>query len=275
LIREKLSTIDITKHIEQIDYKGEDEVGQLVKEYNRMVLELAESAKKIAQSQRQSAWREMAKQIAHEIKNPLTPIKLNLQHLVRAKNDNKPGWEDLFDKFADSLIDQIQTLSNIATEFSNFAKMPVGQFDHISLNKVIDDSVNLFSAYPNINVERFFEYEGDIVVYADREQLQRVFVNLLKNAVQAIGRKDEGQITITLKRDKTKVLVVVEDNGVGIAPELVGKLFSPSFTTKSGGMGLGLAISKSVIEVIGGSIWFETKYCEWTKFFVELPISER
>ncbi len=274
LIREKLSTIDITKHIEQINYERKDEVGQLVSEYNRMVLELAESAQKIAQSQRQSAWREMAKQIAHEIKNPLTPIKLNLQHLVRAKSENKPDWEDLFDRFADSLIDQINTLSNIATEFSNFAKMPVGHFDNINLNKVIDDSVTLFSAYPNISVERVFDVEEDVMVYADREQLHRVFVNLLKNAVQAIGRNEDGKITITLTRQKNKVLIVVEDNGAGIAPELQEKLFSPNFTTKSGGMGLGLAISKGVVEVIGGRIWFKTEHCKWTKFFVELPVSK-
>lgn len=273
LIREKLSTIDLTKHIEPINYQGKDEVGKLVAEYNRMVVELAESAKKLANSQRQSAWREMAKQIAHEIKNPLTPIKLNLQHLVRAKNENKPGWEVLFDKFAVSLIDQINTLSNIATEFSNFAKMPVGQFENVSLNSIIDDSVTLFSAYPNISVERVFNFDRDITIYADKEQIHRVFVNLLKNAVQAIGRKENGKILISLNCEAEKAMVVVEDNGTGIAPDLEHKLFSPNFTTKSGGMGLGLAISKGVVELIGGRIWFETEHLKWTKFYIELPIT--
>lgn len=273
LIREKLSKIDITKHNETISYSGKDEVGKLVNEYNRMVVELAESAMKIAQSQRQSAWREMAKQIAHEIKNPLTPIKLNLQYLVKAKKENQPGWEQMFDKFSDSLIDQINALSNIATEFSNFAKMPVGHFDHVSLLQVVDDSANLFSAYPNILVSKNYSLDTDFVVYADKEQLQRVFVNLLKNAVQAIGRNGKGNISISIDLGrKDYVLVVVEDNGKGIAADLQSKLFTPNFTTKSGGMGLGLAISKGIVEVVGGRIWFDTEPGKGTRFFVELPL---
>jgi two-component system, NtrC family, nitrogen regulation sensor histidine kinase NtrY len=276
LIREKLSKIDITKHNETISYAGKDEVGKLVNEYNRMVEELAESAMKIAQSQRQSAWREMAKQIAHEIKNPLTPIKLNLQYLVKAKKENQPEWEQMFDKFSDTLIDQINALSNIATEFSNFAKMPVGQFDHISLLQVVDDSASLFSAYPNIAVIKNYSLDADFKVYADKEQLQRVFVNLLKNAVQAIGRNEVGIISISLSKVKSdSVLVIVEDNGSGIAVDLQSKLFTPNFTTKSGGMGLGLAISKGIIEVVGGKIWFDTVPGKGTRFFVELPLSQQ
>lgn len=273
LIRHRISTIDIGKHNETIDYAGKDEVGKLVNEYNRMVFELAESAQKLAQSQRQSAWREMAKQIAHEIKNPLTPIKLNLQHLVRAKNDNMPGWEELFDKFADSLADQIKSLSNIATEFSNFAKMPVGHFENISLRKVIVDSVNLFSGYPNIVVESNFESEDNFNVFADREQLQRVFVNLLKNAVQAIGKKEGGRVVVQVKMIENHVRIVVEDNGVGISPEQQAKMFSPNFTTKSGGMGLGLAISRGIVETMGGKIWFKTEFGFGTRFYVDLPLS--
>jgi signal transduction histidine kinase len=272
LIREKLSTVDITKHNEAINYEGNDELGKLVSEYNKMVVELAESAMKIVQSQRQSAWREMAKQIAHEIKNPLTPIKLNLQHLVRAKKNNQPGWEELFDRFAVSLIDQINALSNIATEFSNFAKMPVGQFSIIQINTVVEDSINLFSAYPNITIEKDIIKEP-IYVYADKEQLTRVLVNLLKNAVQAIGRKENGQIKVSLNYIENHIRIAVEDNGPGISPEVQHKLFSPNFTTKSGGMGLGLAISKSIVEVIGGKIWFDTEFGIGTKFYVHLPSS--
>lgn len=276
LIREKLSTVDITKHNEMISYEGRDEVGQLVNEYNRMVVELAESARKIAQSQRQSAWREMAKQIAHEIKNPLTPIKLNLQHLVRARKANQPGWEDMFDRFSDSLIDQINALSNIATEFSNFAKMPTGNFQSVSLTKIIDDSITLFSAYPNISIGRNYDPNSNLAVHADREQLHRVFVNLLKNAIQAIGRDKKGEIVVSISIMESKyALVCVVDNGGGIAPEVESKLFSPNFTTKSGGMGLGLAISKGIVEVIGGDIWFETEYGVGTKFCVKLPLTSQ
>jgi signal transduction histidine kinase len=271
LIREKLSTVDLDKHNETISYEGNDELGQLVTEYNRMVAELAESAGKLAHSQRQSAWREMAKQIAHEIKNPLTPIKLNLQYLIRAKKNNASDWDSLFEKFSVTLIDQINVLSNIATEFSNFAKMPVGQFSHIVVNKVVDDAANLFAAYPNIILSKTIP-EQDIYVFADKEQLSRVFVNLVKNAVQAIGRKEDGVITLTVDIKGKVVLITIEDNGVGISPEVTPKLFTPNFTTKSGGMGLGLAISKGIIEVIGGKIWFETDFGFGTKFFVQLPV---
>ena len=274
LIREKLGTVNLDKHNETISYVGDDEVGQLVAEYNRMVGELAESAKKLAQSQRQSAWREMAKQIAHEIKNPLTPIKLNLQYLIRAKKNNQPDWDNLFEKFADSLIDQINSLSNIATEFSNFAKMPVGQFKHIVLNGIVNDAVNLFSAYPNIYVEKNIPDE-EFPIYADKEQLSRVFVNLIKNAVQAIGRKEDGHLRVSVVKSEPNIRVIIEDNGTGIPDEVAQKLFTPNFTTKSGGMGLGLAISKGIIEVIGGRIWFETTPGLGTKFFVQLPITPK
>jgi signal transduction histidine kinase len=272
LIREKLSKVNLDKHNETISYEGNDELGQLVAEYNRMVVELAESANKLAQSQRQIAWREMAKQIAHEIKNPLTPIKLNLQYLIRAKKNNQPDWDSMFDKFSDSLIDQINTLSNIATEFSNFAKMPVGQFKHIVLNGIVNDAVSLFSAYPNIYLEKSIPAE-EISIYADKEQISRVFVNLIKNAVQAIGRRDDGHLRVSVVKSEPNVRVIIEDNGMGISEDVAEKIFTPNFTTKSGGMGLGLAISKGIVEVVGGSIWFETTPGLGTKFFVQLPIS--
>lgn len=272
LLREKLSTIDFDKHNETLNYVRNDELGQLVTEYNRMVAELAESANKLAQSQRQSAWREMAKQIAHEIKNPLTPIKLNLQYLIRAKKTNQPGWDELFEKFADTLIEQIGTLSNIATEFSNFAKMPIGQYNHIAINCIIRDASNLFSKYPNIEVESDIP-EDDIMVYADKEQLSRVFVNIIKNAIQAIGRKPNGHIKVSLFHSGESVKVVIEDNGSGISDDASKKIFTPNFTTKSGGMGLGLAISKEIVKLIGGEIWFETTLALGTKFYVQLPVS--
>lgn len=272
LLKEKLSTIDFDKHNETIKYVRNDELGQLVTEYNRMVVELTESANKLAQSQRQSAWREMAKQIAHEIKNPLTPIKLNLQYLVKAKQINHPEWDKLFEKFSDTLTEQIGTLNNIATEFSNFAKMPVGQFGNIAINGIVRDASNLFSKYPNIKVKSYIP-ANDIMVYADKDQLNRVFVNIIKNATQAIGRKPNGRIKVSLLHLGKKVKVTIEDNGPGISDEASKKIFAPNFTTKSGGMGLGLAISKETVKLIGGDIWFETTLDVGTKFYVELPVS--
>lgn len=271
LIRSKLRKIDIAKHNEPINYGANDEVGLLVKEYNRMVAELADSAEKLALSQRQSAWREMAKQIAHEIKNPLTPMKLSIQHLIKAKRDKDPDWEKLFDKFSLSLIQQINTLSNIATEFSTFAKMPSSNPTRINLIALLDESISLFSSYPGIEISLMLYGKKEIVVNADKEQLQRVFVNLLKNSTQAIPKGQNGKIEVSVNNLNGKALVVVSDNGMGVPESLQGSLFSPNFTTKSGGMGLGLAISKGIVENMSGRIWFEAKPNQGASFFVEIP----
>jgi len=271
LIREKIRNVDISGHNEPIKYNADDELGQLVKEYNRMVLELADSAEVLARSQRESAWREMAKQIAHEIKNPLTPMKLSIQHLVKAKKDGREDWDSMFQKFSVSLVDQISTLSNIATEFSNFAKMPVTSIVKVQMNSVIDEVLTLFSGYSNIKFSYISSCGSQTTVDGDREQLFRVFVNLVKNAVQSIEKGRKGEININLSCNEKFVTVIIEDNGRGIPEEIIPKLFSPNFTTKSGGMGLGLAIVKGILENMGGKIWFETELGKGAKFFVELP----
>ncbi|NVO09223.1 MAG: GHKL domain-containing protein [Bacteroidales bacterium] len=273
LIREKIRNVDISGHNEPIKYVSDDELGQLVKEYNRMVLELADSAEKLARSQRESAWREMARQIAHEIKNPLTPMKLSLQHLIKVKQEGREDWDLMFQKFSVSLIDQINSLSNIATEFSNFAKMPVSSIVEVNMNLIIDEILTLFSGYNNIKFTYVNGCGSQITVNGDREQLFRVFVNLIKNAVQSIDRGKKGEIRIELSCKERKMTAIIEDNGKGIPDDLRPKLFSPNFTTKSGGMGLGLAIVKGIVESTGGKIWFETELGKGTKFFVELPLS--
>lgn len=272
LIREKIRKVDISGHNEPIKYNKDDELGQLVKEYNRMVLELADSADKLARSQRESAWREMAKQIAHEIKNPLTPMKLSLQHLVKAKREGVEDWDSMFQKFSSSLVEQINTLSNIATEFSNFAKMPVSSMVEVDINSIIDEVLTLFSGYSNTRFSYFNSHKGPIIVKGDREQLFRVFVNLAKNSVQSIDKLKKGEVTINISCNEKTVIVTISDNGRGIPEELQGRIFSPNFTTKSGGMGLGLAIVKGIVENTGGQIWFETEINTGTKFFVELPL---
>jgi len=274
LIREKIRNVDISGHNEPIRYSANDELGQLVKEYNRMVLELADSAEKLARSQRESAWREMAKQIAHEIKNPLTPMKLSIQHLVKAKRDGSEDWDSMFQKFSVSLVDQINSLSNIATEFSNFAKMPVTSVTAVNMNLVIDEVLTLFSGYSNIKFSYINSCGSNTSVDGDREQLFRVFVNLVKNAVQSIEKGKKGEINIMLSCREKTVTILIEDNGRGIPDDIQPKLFSPNFTTKSGGMGLGLAIVKGIIENNRGRIWFETELGLGTKFFVELPMGD-
>jgi len=273
LIREKIRNVDISGHNEPIKYISEDELGQLVKEYNRMVLELADSAENLARSQRESAWREMARQIAHEIKNPLTPMKLSLQHLVKIKREGVEDWDLMFQKFSSSLIDQINSLSNIATEFSNFAKMPASSIVEVNMSQVIDEVLTLFSGYNNIKFSYINGCGSTILVSGDREQLFRVFVNLIKNAVQSIEKGKKGEITIDLSCNGKTMTAIVADNGRGIPEDLQPKLFSPNFTTKSGGMGLGLAIVKGIVVSTGGQIWFETELSKGTKFFVELPMS--
>ncbi|MHC1704373.1 MAG: ATP-binding protein [Tenuifilaceae bacterium] len=272
LIREKLRNVDISGHNEQLNYRSNDEVGMLVKEYNRMVIELADSAEKLARSQRESAWREMAKQIAHEIKNPLTPMKLSLQHLIKAKREGVEDWDFMFQKFSASLIDQINTLSNIATEFSNFAKMPASSIVEIDMNSILDEALTLFSGYNYIKFSYINKCSTSRRVSGDREQLFRVFVNLIKNAVQSIERGKKGEIKIELSCTSELLVVLIADNGRGIPEDLQPKLFSPNFTTKSGGMGLGLAIVKGIVESSGGKIRFETNPGIGTKFIVELPL---
>lgn len=272
LIREKIRNVDISGHNEPIKYVSDDELGLLVKEYNRMVMELADSAEKLARSQRESAWREMAKQIAHEIKNPLTPMKLSLQHLVKTKREGVEDWDTLFQKFSVSLVDQINTLSNIATEFSNFAKMPASSIVEVKIDLIIDEVLTLFSGYSNIKFSYISSCGSSLSVKGDKEQLFRAFVNLVKNAVQSIEKGKRGEIIINISCSDANVLVAIEDNGKGIPEELQPKLFYPSFTTKSGGMGLGLAIVKGIVENTGGRVWFETTVGVGTKFFVELPL---
>jgi two-component system, NtrC family, nitrogen regulation sensor histidine kinase NtrY len=242
-----------------------------VNEYNRMINELAISAEKLSRSERESAWREMAKQVAHEIKNPLTPMKLHLQHLQRSiQQSSEAEMREAIQRTAKILIEQIDSLSSIATEFSNFANMPRSQNQVLDLKEIISSVVSLFNQTPNIEIHISNQHDENKVL-ADRQQLQRVFSNLIKNAIQSIPEDRKGRIQIDIKKENNTCIVSVADNGIGIAEDQRAKIFSPSFTTKSTGMGLGLAIVKSTIEQAGGSVWFESKEHEGATFFVELP----
>ncbi|HPI46005.1 MAG TPA: ATP-binding protein, partial [Tenuifilaceae bacterium] len=275
LIRERISMVNIAGHNELIEYSGNDEVGQLIREYNRMVEELAWSAKELARNQRESAWREMAKQIAHEVKNPLTPIKLSLQYLVKAKKDGVPDWDQRFQKFSESLVEQINTLTNIANEFSSFAKLPNANISEVNLYKLLTDIVTLYSGYKNMSITLTNKLSYEPTVMADREQLLRVFNNLVKNAIQSVERGKQGVISISilLGFDKS-VRVEVRDNGSGIPDDILPKLFTPNFTTKSGGSGLGLAITREIVHGFGGSIKVNTVVGEGSSFTVELPLGK-
>lgn len=272
LIQEKLKGFRMGKRNEPILYDRKDEIGQLVQEYNRMLDELTMSADKLAQSERESAWREMAKQVAHEIKNPLTPMKLSVQHLQRAWAENRADKEELLDKMSKTIIQQIDTLSNIATEFSNFAKMPEAIIRRIDVCSVLSSAVSLFRDTPDIDFELNIPQEP-LYIKADPDQLMRAFSNLLKNAIQSIPSEKKGKIQVDLEHGQDDHCTIkVTDNGIGIPENQKDKIFSPNFTTKSSGMGLGLSMVKNIVQMAGGTIWFTSKYNEGASFQIRLPL---
>jgi two-component system, NtrC family, nitrogen regulation sensor histidine kinase NtrY len=272
-IRENLRKIELGKRNEPIDYRKDDEIGKLVKEYNKKVDELSVSAELLARSERESAWREMAKQIAHEIKNPLTPMKLSIQHLQRFKGDEEE-YRATVNRIAQTLISQIETLSEIATEFSNFAKIPTARKQEFNLASQIRKVIELYENDNRVTIGFDKGQCGNLNVNADREQLSRAFINLIKNGIQAIPKDRHGHIEIRLKRREHMVVISVADNGTGIPEELQEKMFSPNFTTKTSGMGLGLAIVKNIVENFNGRVWFETTTNEGTTFYLEIPVYE-
>jgi nitrogen fixation/metabolism regulation signal transduction histidine kinase len=252
-IVKKMQLIDISQQPEHIDYNNRDELGILVAAYNKMVDDLNESTSRLAQSEREQAWREMARQIAHEIKNPLTPMRLSIQHLVRLKERGIPEWQTKFDELAKSLIEQIDILSEAAGEFSSFSRFYTEKSSKFDLIRLIKEQIILFNTRDNISLTIRTDLQ-DAFVYAKRTQITRVLVNLISNAVQAIEHKESGSILINLDKDSDKMYILsVHDSGEGVPENLVHKLFKPNFTTKSGGTGLGLAICRSIMEQSQGS----------------------
>jgi two-component system, NtrC family, nitrogen regulation sensor histidine kinase NtrY len=271
IIQMKFSEIKLGQKYEKIEHVSNDEIGGLVNEYNRMVSELEKSVEMLARSERESAWREMAKQIAHEINNPLTPMKLSVQHLQRTWADKNERFEEYLDRISKTLIDEIDNLSAIATEFSNFAKMPNAINQEIDLITKIQTVVNLFI---NNDVDfsiNFHDISG-ISIYADKEQISRVFINLFKNAIQSVDKTKIPHISVEVITDGIFVTIAIMDNGKGIPKEMQEKLFRPNFTTKTSGMGLGLAIVKNIIESCGGLITYETEMNKGTTFKITLPV---
>ena len=271
MIENKLKKMRFGHRNEKIDYQLNDEIGQLVAQYNRTIDELEKSAKLLAQSEREKAWKTMARQIAHEINNPLTPMKLTIQQLQRTKKIGSEGFDEYFEKSTVTLIEQIDNLSRIAGTFSNFARIPEAHFTKVDVAAKLYSVVQLFK-HNNEQVQISFEGESkDITVLADPEQLTQVFNNLLKNAIQSITSDKAGLIKVRIRKTDKEAVIEIEDNGMGIADEFIDKLFTPNFTTKSTGMGLGLTITKNIIEITGGTINFTTRKNEGTTFIISLP----
>jgi len=274
LIQENLQKMQLGKRNEPISYSRQDEIGSLVREYNKKVEDLAISAELLARSERESAWREMAKQIAHEIKNPLTPMKLNIQYLQRAKGKDE-DYNKHLDRVTSILIEQIDNLSNIATEFSNFAKIPTASNQVFKLAEQLQKMIDLYETYNQAEIVFHTNGYDYIEVNADKEQLSRAIINLIRNAIQSIPDNRKGKISMELTRREDMAVIAITDNGAGIPVELRHKLFTPSFTTKTSGMGLGLAIVKNIVENFSGKIWFETEIGKGTTFYIEIPISQK
>ncbi len=272
MLSERLASVGVGRKSEHLSYRGHDEIGELVKQYNQMVDEIEESAQKLANSEREYAWREMAKQIAHEIKNPLTPMKLNVQQLFKSWNDKVPGFEKKLERFTKNQIEYIDNLSSIASAFSAFAKMPGTNAIELNLIDQIKTSLELFKNTDNITFRVKWPHESKVIIFADREQLNGVFSNLIKNGIQSIPPGREGVIKVSVDVLSNKVIVAIGDNGSGISEDIKKKMFTPNFTTKSSGMGLGLSIVKKYIESSGGRIWFESEADKGSVFYVELPL---
>ena len=271
IIQKKMRKTEFGKPNEPIRWKNNDEIGSLVNEYNRMIEELTKSAELLAKSERESAWREMAKQVAHEIKNPLTPMKLSIQHFEKTWHERDSDNHKKLKRFTETLIEQIDSLTTIANEFSNFARMPKSNFEKVNIQNVILNVIDLHKNLPNTIIKYSSDKNRKASVYCDKEQLLRALNNLIKNAIQAIPEYTAGRIEVALSKQGGSYLISIKDNGTGISEELKEKIFVPNFTTKTGGTGLGLAMTKNTIESFNGKIWFETKENEGTTFFILLP----
>jgi len=270
IIQTSLSRTIYGQKNEPIKWQRNDEIGALITEYNNMIAALEQSAQKLAQSERESAWREMAKQVAHEIKNPLTPLKLGLQLLEKSWRDKDPKFDQKFERFSKSFVEQIESLSSIASEFSAFAKMPDTRIVRMDIFEALTQAVTIFKQMDNIRII-FNPPDSQFFINADRDQLLRCFNNLLKNAIEAIPPDRQGTIEINYLITSKNILLSVKDNGNGIPDNLREKIFEPNFTTKSSGTGLGLAFVKNSIENAGGKVWFETTIGAGTIFYFSLP----
>jgi nitrogen fixation/metabolism regulation signal transduction histidine kinase len=236
-----------------------------------MVNKLGESAEVLARSEREGAWREMARQVAHEIKNPLTPMKLSIQYLQKAILNNSPDVKELTARVANTLVEQIDHLSKIAFDFSQFANIGNTQVELFDMHEVLR---SLKELYQRSHVEIKWEAtRNKVMLRADKTQMNRLFTNLFQNAVEACDEDKKCLINVSEFQENGSIIVSIKDNGEGIPASMQSKIFAPNFTTKSSGTGLGLAMCKSIVEQAHGKIWFETKLGEGTTFHVELPLA--
>ena len=260
-ISDKMERTDLTG-LEHIEYEADDEIAALIKAYNRMVDVIESSAKVMAGKERDKAWSEMARQVAHEIKNPLTPIKLDLQRLIRLKESGKPEWESKFDSLSRVILENIDVLTETADDFSSFAKLYTQEPVEFDLDGTLADQIALFDNKDHIDIS----YIGlkDTFIHGPRPQLIRVLVNLITNSIQSIENAgiEKGRILVCLRKSTRDGMLdlTVEDNGPGVADEHIDKLFTPNFTTKTGGAGIGLAMCRNILQMCDGTISYSRSF---------------
>jgi signal transduction histidine kinase len=264
----KMKQTRLDKRNSKIKIKARSkEVNSLVESYNNMVEMLDKNVQELSKSNKEQAWREMAKQVAHEIKNPLTPMKLSVQSFERDFTNDKQNKEKVED-FTQTIIQQIDTMSSIASAFSNFAEMPTQQGEKLNIVKVVRLSLEIFK-------EQNIVFESDIdklIINIDRPQIVRIMTNLIKNAIQACENNKSPLIKVSIKKLSKTVCISVKDNGKGIPLNIRNNIFEPNFTTKSGGMGLGLGMVKNLVDSYDGKIEFESKINKGTSFKITFPI---
>lgn len=271
-ISDKMNETRLEKRNKRIEIKSSsEEIETLVNSYNSMIDELEASAVVLATNEREQAWREMAKQVAHEIKNPLTPMRLTVQSFQRKFDPNDENIHQKVEEYSNTLIQQIDTMSSIASAFSNFAKMPAQKSEVLNVVHIVKLALDIF----NEDYIEFYSDEKEIIAKFDRTQLIRVVTNLVKNGIQAIPNDSKNpRIEVRVFTEGQNVNITIEDNGSGIAEDTKHKIFEPKFTTKSSGMGLGLAMVKNIVETYNGSITFTTELGKGTVFTVSIPANQ-
>ena len=273
-----LRLTEATKRVSRGDLEGglnvptaESEIGELVRSFEKMTKDLRTSREELVRYERELAWKEMAKQVAHEIKNPLTPMKLAVQHLRQTYRDGIRDFDNVLENVTRTLLEQIDTLSHIASEFSHFARMPKRRIESCDINAVLSESVQLFGQHPGLEID--IELAAGVPpVSADREELRRAFINVIRNGMQAMN--GAGKLVIRTMKEAGGGTVIIQDFGSGIAEEIKERLFEPNFSTKTDGMGLGLAIVKKTIDDLGGTIRIASESGKGTTVFMFLPVEE-
>ncbi len=271
-LQEKMRLIDINKSNEKLEWNSKDEIGALINQYNQLVVELEKSAAELRRTTTESAWRGVARQVAHEIKNSLTPMRLSVQLLQRTSAQNGGEMDERIQRTANTLLGQIDALSDIASSFSQYAKLPVNNPQPLDLSELVGDLVNLYDNIENITFHYNVDRTADYTFNGDKTNLNSAIGNIIKNATQAIGDKPNGKIEVSLKPSESSFIIRVQDNGKGIKEEDKKMIFLPNFTTKTGGSGVGLSLTYNIIQAAGGTISFESQEGEGAEFVIELPI---